>query len=168
MNLTKAYDGKRPWWKQSGPADRVWRHVGNRKLVDNDDGERKLVWKEHLGNASLWTESGCGAMSKYNYDDQDNHEERKQNRSSRNACGRLTRKNEGRRGQVFTSAVATAVHLQEKLLNWQRESRSSETVIVKESRKSASDRRGNLDESWETTGSEQNEKKNVNAHGIMT
>ena len=34
---------------------------------------------------------------------------------------------------------------------------------MKESRKSASDRRGNLDESWETTGSEQNEKKNVNS-----
>ena len=125
VNLTKADDDKRPWWKQSGSADRVWRHVGNRKLVDNDDGERKLVWKEHLGNASLWTESGCGAMSKYNYDDHDNHEERKQNRSSRRTCGRLTQKNEanteeysgeGGRAQVFTSAVAIAVASARKAL----------------------------------------------------
>ena len=90
--------------------------MATEKLVDNDDGERKLVWKEHLGSASLWRESGCGAMSKYNYDDQDNHEERKKNRSSRSACGRLTQKNEGGRGQVFTSAVATAVASARKAL----------------------------------------------------
>ena len=34
VNLTKADDGKRPWWKQSRPADRDW---SNEKLVDNDD-----------------------------------------------------------------------------------------------------------------------------------